>query len=143
MRLFQLIYVSRALGGVSDEMLQDIHRGARRRNPHLGVTGVLLSSRGHFFQILEGSPVVLADLYSSIESDPRHADVRTLFFGSADERCFPNWTMGVFDLDEPARTSQAVELWRILNEHDAPSRVRRDNLIDVCETFRQSVGEAA
>ncbi len=144
MRLFQLLYVSRAFGGVSDEMLRDIHRAASAHNAHLGVTGLLLSSRGHFFQILEGSPVAVANLYSVIEEDARHTDSRVVYFGPAEKRCFPHWTMGVLDLDEPAHDDASVaELWRLLNEHDAPQSVRRANLIEICETFRGLLQRAA
>lgn len=144
MRLFQLIYVSRAFGGVSDQMLADIQRAAHRRNPHLGITGVLFSSRGHFFQIVEGDPSVIAGLYSEIEQDSRHSDVRTVYFGPAERRCFPDWTMGVFDLDAAAQETSAEALWRFLNERDsvAPG-VCRDNLITLCETFKSSLGRAA
>jgi hypothetical protein len=144
MRIFQLVYISRSTAPIDHDLLAVIRDHATRENRHRGVTGMLFATRGHFLQILEGEPAAVAALYDRIEQDPRHADIRLLFFGPTSRRCFGSWSMGVFDLDEPTQHKVAEELWRVLNlsqgEHPG---VTHDRLVAACETFRSALEAAA
>jgi len=76
--------------GELDTMLSMWRRGNARR----GVTGLLLYHRESVFQVLEGFPDVVQDLYSTIAHDPRHRFVAKLIDESIDERSFGDWSMG-------------------------------------------------
>ncbi len=92
--LYQLVYCSRATPGLDDEAVHGIIRSARRHNPALGITGLLVFGSGIFFQWLEGPRDNITALMARLQADSRHADIVTL--GSSEElreRLFPDWDM--------------------------------------------------
>jgi hypothetical protein len=100
--LFQLIYVSEATAPMSEVKLRALLYEARTRNGTLDITGLLLHARNKFLQVLEGSEEAVRDLYDAIRTDPRHTNVEVLLTTTADERTFPDWRMGVEDLQSVA-----------------------------------------
>jgi hypothetical protein len=92
--IHRLIYVSAARAEMTTSQLDSILDAARRNNEPAGVTGLLLSHDGSFFQVLEGPRNALTKLFSAIEKDPRHSKVIVLQSVSTDRRAFPNWSMG-------------------------------------------------
>jgi hypothetical protein len=66
----------------------------RRLNAGRGITGVFLYHRESVFQVLEGFPDVLEELYDTIARDPRHRFVAKLVDDSIEDRCFGDWSMG-------------------------------------------------
>lgn len=144
MRLFHLAYVSRATGEVTESTLADIAVTAQRRNTMVGVTGLLLWSHGCFFQLLEGEPGAISRLFESIERDPRHTDVVTVYFGAAPQRYFSPWAMGVFNVDAPAVDLDIRRIWDALNTPGEMSPLLRyRNLIAAFERFRTDLASAA
>jgi hypothetical protein len=120
--LVRCLYASRAaqspIGGVLDSILEQ----SNRKNPQLGVTGLLLSTDDVFVQVLEGGRDAVCDLYNAIVSDRRHHNVRLLAYEEIAERRFGNWTMGQVSADSinPAtllRYSERLEL----NPFNAPA----------------------
>ena len=92
--LIHLIYCSAATKPFQDSELVDLLDGARFINDRLGITGMLLYDQGSFFQILEGSPKDVDQLYTEITKDKRHAKVVTIIREPIAKRSFADWTMG-------------------------------------------------
>lgn len=100
MDLSQLVYISHATPPPSAETLSAISEQSKTNNWQVGVTGLLLYSRGDYLQLLEGPLLEVAELYSRISRDPRHERVLPLLLQPATRRYFPEWKMGVLNLDE-------------------------------------------
>ena len=92
--LIHLIYCSAATKPFQDSELVDLLDGARFINDRLGITGMLLYDQGSFFQILEGPPKDVDQLYTEITKDKRHAKVVTIIREPIAKRSFADWTMG-------------------------------------------------
>ncbi len=84
--------ISRAEGAFRAE-LASILEASARRNPALGVTGVLIYERGRFIQLLEGPENAVDALLDDIEIDVRHGLFHILWRTPADARLFANWSM--------------------------------------------------
>ncbi len=67
----------------------------RRLNARRGVTGFLLYDRGGVFQVLEGFPEIIEELYAHIARDPRHHGVVKLLDEPRTHRSFGDWSMGL------------------------------------------------
>jgi hypothetical protein len=106
--LFQLVYVSRSRGSLSDDDLRAIQSEAVKRNGPLGVTGVLLYSGGCFLQLLEGPRKAISEVYGKISTDPRHHRPSVLYFEPAETRLAQAWSMGVLNMDH-LRAPVAIE----------------------------------
>jgi hypothetical protein len=92
--LIRLLYASRSAEPVTAAMIESILAASRRRNPELGITGILCHCGEMFMQVLEGGRAPVNELYNSIVRDPRHKDVTILQCVEVSERRFPGWTMG-------------------------------------------------
>ena len=92
--LYNLVYCSHAAAGVDDKAVDAIVATSRRRNPPLGITGLLVFGGGVFFQWIEGPKAHVTRLMELITSDPRHETVVILSTSEeVRERIFPNWDM--------------------------------------------------
>ena len=80
--------------------IESILTQSRRRNPELGITGVLCHADGVFMQVLEGGREAVNQLYRRICSDTRHTDVILLHYEEITERRFGGWTMGQVNLSK-------------------------------------------
>ena len=99
MKLSQLVYVSDACEAMTQDAIELIMKRCRRNNGERNITGLLLYSGGHFIQLLEGHQPVLANLFATIRADARHHNVQQLYFEPAAVRLFPDWRMGLLNLD--------------------------------------------
>ena len=117
--LRQLVYGSSAPRPVADDDLVLILRASRRNNPAVGVTGALLYADGNFMQVLEGPPNAVESVYRRVSQDPRHRGVLTLYDAQADERLFPDWSMGFIDPDRLSADDRASA--RSLHDLTEPS----------------------
>jgi hypothetical protein len=63
------------------------------RNHEANVTGVLVYHDGNFLQALEGDETAIRAIFSRIEKDPRHGDVRVLHSNGSlgKRRLFGDW----------------------------------------------------
>jgi hypothetical protein len=123
--LFNLVYCSQASEGVENADVDTIIATSRRRNPVLGITGVLVFGGGVFFQWIEGPKAEVMGLVKLIEADPRHELFVIL---STDEevreRIFPTWDMELVgpeniqevlqDAIETARDQKSVDALQLL-----------------------------
>jgi hypothetical protein len=95
--MFQLIYASAATKNFSHDELSSLLIKARPNNIALGITGMMLYHSGSFLQILEGDDDNVNALFSIIERDKRHTNVKIIYRDIADgngEREFEDWSMG-------------------------------------------------
>ncbi len=92
--LYNLVYCSRATAGMDDAQVLRIIATARRRNPELGITGMLVFGSGIFFQWLEGPRHNVAALMTRLRADSRHESIVLLSeVEEVRERLFPDWDM--------------------------------------------------
>src|SRR5690242_18469418 len=66
----------------------------RRLNARRGITGFFLVHRESVFQVLEGFPGVVHELYDTIARDSRHRFVAKLVDEPIRNRSFGDWSMG-------------------------------------------------
>ena len=92
LELKRVVYVSEKTD-VSDTTLKDIIASSKKNNPEEDVTGCLLSGSNSFLQLLEGPAEFVNTLYSKINRDNRHQNVKTLCDEKIDERLFLSWSM--------------------------------------------------
>jgi hypothetical protein len=92
--LVRLLYASRAVAPLTTPILEAILEQSRKKNPPLGVTGILCFSDSLFMQVLEGGRNEVCELYNTIVRDERHNNVRILLYEEIRERLFGGWTMG-------------------------------------------------
>lgn len=101
--LKRVSYVSRFARPLTRDEVTQLAADAEKRNRELGVTGMLLSSGGIFYQILEGPSDKVEELVRKIAADARHKDVLILTTQEdVEDRQFPSWAMKKVDLDEDA-----------------------------------------
>lgn len=93
MSLYRLLYTSVAEPNVSDGELEEILATARKFNPTVGLTGVLLFYNGTFLQVLEGNRSDVDELLARIAQDTRNSDIERVFEEDANERMFGDWSM--------------------------------------------------
>jgi len=97
--LFALAYVSRRNpyeGGLSLEgTLRSILSTSRRNNSLFGITGALMVSHSNFSQIIEGKREAVDAIFSKIQCDSRHRDLRVLYVKRIAKRDFPHWSMAM------------------------------------------------
>ena len=94
LNLIHLIYVSTAMQRFSAEDLLQLLNQARTKNARLGLTGMLLYTENNFFQVLEGEPAVVDELFQTISQDERHMKTVTIIREPIAKRSFGEWTMG-------------------------------------------------
>lgn len=108
-KLYSLIYRSYARPPwIGDASLQDIAREANEFNLRYDISGILVVSNGVFIQVLEGNTVTILELTARIAADRRNERLRVLWHGLIEERRFPKWSMGCFDVSDLEGTVGAV-----------------------------------
>jgi hypothetical protein len=96
-------YVSRFATPFRESELEELGRKSAEKNESLGVTGVLLTSGGLFYQVLEGPEDAVDDLFRAIRADKRHTDLLVLGVEEdVTQRLFPIWSMKTVNLDAAA-----------------------------------------
>ena len=115
MSLARLLYISKATKLLSEDELLAIHATCQAKNARRHVTGLLLYSSGNFMQLLEGPTFIVGELFDTICHDRRHTEVQRLVFETAKERLFPEWGMGMLNLDKQSELDRS-RLASILQE---------------------------
>lgn len=101
--LKRVSYISKFSRPLTRDEIDQLATDAAERNRSLGVTGMLLSSGGIFYQVLEGPIDAVDGLFQKIAVDPRHKDVLVLSVQEeVEDRQFPSWAMKKINLDEEA-----------------------------------------
>src|ERR1700722_18992034 len=92
--MIHLIYASVATQKFHTSQLTDLLQQARETNKRVGLSGILLHADGSFFQVLEGAPAVIDELYQKLVVDKRHAQLTVIIREPIARRSFGNWSMG-------------------------------------------------
>lgn len=92
--LARIGYVSATQGDLSRDGLETMLSTWRRLNARRGITGFFLYHHDSVFQVLEGFPGVVHELYDTIARDPRHRFVARLIDEPIQRRSFGDWSMG-------------------------------------------------
>jgi hypothetical protein len=100
--IYFYVYTSAACKPFSVEELRTLLARSREQNARLGLTGMLLYKFGDFMQVLEGSEPAVRERVKIIQADPRHDNIVKLLEGFTNERQFPGWYMGFYNLDADA-----------------------------------------
>jgi hypothetical protein len=97
--MFHLIYTSREKQAFDPLGLKSLLLNARIRNHEVDVTGILIYHSGMFLQTLEGEAEAVQSVFSRIENDARHGDLRVLGCNATvgKRRMFGDWSMGFAD----------------------------------------------
>lgn len=95
--IYRLLYSSkipksRTANEIEDD-IEVILRNSRIWNSSAGITGVLVTNKKMYSQIIEGPSAVIKNLIGHISCDPRHQDVRIVSNHKSDKRIFENWSM--------------------------------------------------
>lgn len=101
--MYRLIYKSRANKEIDWDFVNELVGKSETKNRQAEITGVLLATRSHFLQVLEGSFDDINRLFMHIARDERHDDVQLIAFSCVESRLFGGWAMhavGVFDFNQ-------------------------------------------
>jgi hypothetical protein len=107
MKLFYLIYISRAAKVMQQQDLDDIMHASTAWNLDHGLTGMLMYLRselgapghGRFMQVLEGAEDEVRYIFNKIKGDDRHYYIMQMNEGPIASRNFETWSMGVEAMD--------------------------------------------
>ncbi len=142
----QILYMSVGRDDLDHKDVNDIPTSARRNNPALDLTGLLLfmkeasfddvdqSSRGVFLQVLEGPHDALDTLLNVIRRDPRHSDVVVLYRKEITQRSFPDWSMGYDGLEQKDEMAGLFALTEQALTHRLPTD-GGDEMFELISTF--------
>lgn len=97
--LHRIIYISSATHLFDQTELDAVLKVSRRNNGAAGITGVMLSHEGAFFQVLEGPQTKVEACFARILADSRHRGLIRLWEGAVEARAFPDWQMGLARID--------------------------------------------
>jgi hypothetical protein len=98
MGIYRLIYRSRAVLPVTQDTISAIVEKSVPNNERLGITGLLLATQTHFFQVLEGSHEAVNEVYHKIARDPRHTNLTLISYSPVPARTFRDWSMRGLEL---------------------------------------------
>jgi hypothetical protein len=101
--MYRLIYKSRASRQIDWDFIGKLINKSEEKNQDAGVTGVLLATKTHFLQVLEGGFDEVNELFMRIVRDPRHDQVQLISFDCVESRLFGGWAMhgvGIFDFNQ-------------------------------------------
>ena len=126
-QLRSIVYKSRSKDVADLDLVNSILASSTKNNSANGITGVLIATKTHFLQILEGEFEALNATFQRISSDTRHDKIQLISFTEIEERKFGEWAMhgiGLFDLNHEL----AVKLCKRFGEENGdihlPSTVR-------------------
>ena len=100
--MYRLIYKSRSIMPVDWALVNAIIEASQQQNVSREITGVLLATRTHFLQVLEGSFEDVNKLYCTIVRDPRHHQIQLVSFTCTEKPIFGAWAMhgiGLFNFN--------------------------------------------
>lgn len=127
----RLTYISKFARDLTPAHIETLGSSAAIKNRDIGITGVLFSLNGMFFQILEGPEPDVDALFANILLDRRHKDVVCLTSeNNIAARIFPSWSMKTINLDdteeqllEPVKVllQRLAETHKIIERYTQPS----------------------
>ncbi len=110
-RMFELMYVSRALIDLDEREMEAFLGVSRARNQAAAITGMLLHihdkpfQQSYFVQVLEGSQAAVERTFHRIAADELHTGITVVHRGVHERRFFQAWQMGLATMNiEVARS---------------------------------------
>lgn len=94
-----IVYSSTRVGMNDEEVIRLLLESARR-NHAFEIAGELWFGETRFFQVLEGEPTRVRQLFANLQRDPRHQDIVVHQDGCSRERRCNGFSTHVFDGDE-------------------------------------------
>ncbi len=88
------------------DMLPQILKSAQQRNSMNNITGMLFYGSGHFMQSIEGPDEEVRELIVRIGKDKRHRNIQIIANREIEHRMFPNWWMGLSNMDDRVLLSE-------------------------------------
>lgn len=133
-----IAYVSSATSRLTRSELVDLLQLVRSKNPELGISGMLLYCGDGLMQVIEGPDEAVRSLYATIQADPRHQDVITLFEETIAEPRFKHSAMGMRQMSP--RELEQVSGWTDLRQAAArDDRSNRDAVFHLLATFHETM----
>lgn len=138
MKPVTLIYTSKASDTLTESAIRKLAKQSSSNNAKKKITGLLLYGSGHFLQVLEGHDVSVRSLYEYIRHDPRHHDCELLYREKRPARMFPDWNMGLLNLDTLSEEDQdkwedVVDLFVVRS--DTMDHTKPDPLLKLIRQF--------
>ncbi|WP_175403999.1 BLUF domain-containing protein [Mucilaginibacter sp. PPCGB 2223] len=130
-----LIYVSASSRMLSADDLKKLLEDTRYQYISSGITGMMLYSKGTFFQALEGEEEQLERVFEDLQSDDIQKCVIKLKSGKEDCRTFHDWSMGFKPASEEfSHINGFVDpfRWDFLTDHD-----QKHPAVNLLKTFAQ------
>ena len=95
--IFSLVYVSDCkitpFGDSASAEIESIKSHAQFNNDLYDVRGFLFYYQNHFLQIMQGDFDSIISVFGKIKNDPRHDNLRIIWFSSAEMHEFQKWSM--------------------------------------------------
>lgn len=113
--MLRIIYTSRIRGSFSKVDLQRLANTAYVNNKAAGITGVLLHSKSHFLQCIEGPNQAVIDVFSKIVCDERHFDVVLLERMGIKSRMFSDRPLSLISVRDGELACAETGLWHKAN----------------------------
>lgn len=95
-----ICYVSNCNEELNHQQIKELLEFCREKNRSLNIKGILLYSKGNFFQILEGERKVVLDLYKKIREDPRHYRLIQVIGRNIEEGCLNDYKVDMINEDQ-------------------------------------------
>ncbi|MAO08760.1 MAG: blue light sensor protein [Alteromonas sp.] len=86
-----ICYVSNSAEGLNKEQLEAILNKTYTNNSLKEISGILLHSMGHFFQVIEGDEDEILSLYEKIKVDNRHHNIFEVMNKPREKRFFEGY----------------------------------------------------
>lgn len=135
-QIHQLVYISKAKDGITEEEILEFLRKAVEFNSKSGITGTLMYNGGLFLQLLEGDAVSLDYvLEKRIKKSSLHSNLTVLFKKSAVERLYEHWNMSYRHLtDFDLKIINKVMVWNI--ETLKQNNINNDSILKLFSDFK-------
>lgn len=113
--MIRIIYLSQQAKRLSMEEFDSLCLKASEFNHKAGISGLLLSNGKEFMQCIEGPETAVRVLYSKIQLDVRHRDIRLLFSSPVGGRIFDGWSMQGSHVSGIPMQTGADSVYRLLD----------------------------
>lgn len=113
--MIRIIYLSQQAKPLSMDAFDSLCLKASEFNRKVGISGLLLSNGKEFMQCIEGPETAVKSLYSKIQLDVRHRDIRLLFSSSVSGRIFDGWSMQGSHVSGIPMQTGADSVYRLLD----------------------------
>jgi hypothetical protein len=108
----RVIYLSQVREGVEEIEIRQIRGAAEVAHRHADLTGLLVYTGAHFFQVIEGGTAEVEALMQRIRADTRHHSLRVLCRQDTPTRSYDTWrflALDNLDLADEVRALQRLQ----------------------------------